>query len=66
MLAFVLGSDVSVSPPKVRVPLNFVMPAVIIAVVTVVVHAAGSGKFRCFSVLPLPTSSLSYRVKILT
>ena len=65
MLAFVLGSDVSVSPPKVRVPLNFVMPAVIIAVATVVVHA-GSGKFRCFSVSPLPTSSLSYRVKILT
>ena len=45
VLAFVLGSDVSVSPPKIRVPLkirismNLVVPAMIIAVATVVVHA---------------------------
>ena len=66
VLAFVLGSDASVSPPKVCVPLkirismNLVVPAVIIVVATVVVHA-GSGNSRCFS---LSTSSLSYRVKV--
>ena len=71
VLSFVLGSDMSVSLPKVRIPLkirismNLVVPAVILAVPTVVVHTV-SGKSRCFSVLPLSTSTLSYCVKVLT
>ena len=74
MLAFILGSDVPVSPPKVRVSLkirismNLVVPAVIIAVATVVVHA-GSGMLLCLTFVYLfsllPRESINVKVKFI-
>ena len=50
---------------KIRISMNLVVSAVIIAVASVIVHA-GSGKSRCFSLsYLLSTSSLSYLVKVL-